>query len=151
MEVRALVVSADREAADRRVEGPVVDLPAGLDDLAWWQPILPREAVHVILVDRCIGCRGVWFDEGEMNEAIRSMKLRTAPEPPAAVVPRQSGAIGQCPRCGAGMETLQSRSAPQVEYDRCPRCGGVWFDPGEAETFGDEHVGLLALMLDEFG
>lgn len=115
------------------------------------QPVLPQEAVHVILVDRCTGCCGVWFDEGEISEAIRSMKLRTAPQPPAAVAPRHSGAIGQCPRCGAGMETLQSQSAPQVEYDRCPRCRGVWFDPGEAEAFGDEHVGLLALMLDEFG
>lgn len=116
------------------------------------QPALPEEAVQLILVDRCIGCRGVWFDEGEMTEAIERAKLRDLPPlAHATAVARPETPIGPCPRCGAVMETMPSRAAPEVEYDRCPRCRGVWFDAGEAEQFGDEHVGLLALMIDEFG
>ena len=115
------------------------------------QVVLPEEAVQLILVDRCLGCQGVWFDEGEMADAIRRTRLRDLPRLPITALVRPKTLIGPCPRCGAVMETLPSRAVPEVEYDRCPRCRGVWFDAGEAEQFGDEHVELLALMIDEFG
>lgn len=115
-------------------------------------PLLASEAVQVILVDRCLSCGGIWFDEGEMTDAIRRMKLRELPTLPQGRASKLSTSepVGPCPRCGASMKTRTSRAVPDVEYDRCRRCHGVWFDAGEAEQFGDEHVGLLALMLDEF-
>jgi len=112
---------------------------------------LPQQAEEgAILVDRCVGCRGLWFDEGEMTDAIRRMKLASTPHAPAQLK-IASGQIEDCPRCGAPMEAVQSQTLPTVEYDRCIRCRGIWFDAGEADQFGEEHAGLLALMMHEFG
>lgn len=40
-----------------------------------------------------------------------------------------------CPTCMAPMQPLflEREGAPDVQLDRCARCGGVWFDTGEAE------------------
>ena len=38
----------------------------------------------------------------------------------------------ECPKCRVGeMETVVFEG---IEVDRCPGCGGMWFDAGEAET-----------------
>lgn len=34
----------------------------------------------------------------------------------------------QCPRCSEAMEV---RREPDLHYERCPRCGGLFLDPGE--------------------
>lgn len=115
------------------------------------QPLLPEEAIDEIWIERCADCKGLWFDEGEMVEAIQSMKLQTLPGPPRDFVQQRGTRIGRCPSCGSEMETVQSQAAPAVEFDRCTECRGIWLDAGEAEQFSDEHVGLLALMLHEFG
>jgi Zn-finger nucleic acid-binding protein len=115
------------------------------------QPDLEQVA-DLIVIDRCNHCLGLWFDEGEMNRAIQGLKLRSMPElPPPREAPSTREQIGSCPRCRSEMETLESQAVDGIVYDRCTSCNGVWFDPGEAEAFSDRHVGLLALMLHEFG
>jgi Zn-finger nucleic acid-binding protein len=38
----------------------------------------------------------------------------------------------ECPKCRTGeMENVVFEG---IEVDRCPSCGGMWFDAGEAET-----------------
>jgi Zn-finger nucleic acid-binding protein len=38
----------------------------------------------------------------------------------------------ECPKCQAGeMERVLFEG---IEVDRCPGCGGIWFDAGEAEA-----------------
>ncbi len=38
----------------------------------------------------------------------------------------------ECPKCHASeMELIVFE---EIEVDRCPGCGGIWFDAGEAET-----------------
>ena len=38
----------------------------------------------------------------------------------------------ECPKCRAGkMEQVLFEG---IEVDRCPGCGGIWFDAGEAEA-----------------
>jgi Zn-finger nucleic acid-binding protein len=55
----------------------------------------------------------------------------------------------KCPACETGMVTVVIRS---VEIDRCPACGGVALDKGEAETIdalGLAHViegGVVATL-----
>jgi Zn-finger nucleic acid-binding protein len=103
------------------------------------------------MIDRCSYCDGLWFDKGEVLDAIRRAKLEELPAVPEGFRLSHNGPAGSCPRCSTTMETVVSPSAPAVEYDHCPSCEGVWFDAAEANAYGNEHVGLLALMIREFG
>ena len=84
------------------------------------------EGVHV---DFCSGCKGIWFDEGE---------LAFYTEMPVDV-PKMADAMAQgrdtglpCPRC-------QDKALVEVNYlpgehlllDVCPGCKGVFVDKGE--------------------
>ena len=40
-----------------------------------------------------------------------------------------------CPKCGA---TLTETEFHHIKIDKCPDCGGIWFDKGEIEML--EHV-----------
>jgi Zn-finger nucleic acid-binding protein len=106
--------------------------------------------MDTIWVDRCRSCGGIWFDGGEMTEALRTFSLEKMPDPPEVKLPPKDQAC-PCPRCNHVMEVTRSLSVPDVVYERCEDCGGVWFDAGEAEHFGDTDVAWLALMLHEFG
>jgi len=37
-----------------------------------------------------------------------------------------------CPVCKSRLEPLET---PNITIDRCPYCKGIWFDPGELETY----------------
>ncbi len=111
---------------------------------------LPAEAAASLRVERCMACHGHWFDGGQIADAIRRSLLHLIPPaPPAVARQRVDGPCGPCPRCGEPLQLVESQSV-ELEYDRCPRCKGIWFDPGEALRYADDHVALLALMLYEF-
>lgn len=47
-----------------------------------------------------------------------------------------------CPRCWVPM--VKERLpvfGPDIEVDRCPECGGVWFDPGELSRAVGRRLG----------
>ena len=130
--------------------GPYRSLPADAGPYRSLPDTARREASRRIVVDRCTSCNGFWFDRGEMQAAIREAKIQSSSKLLAPTLQReQLGACGPCPRCGATMEVIESQAAPEVEYDRCTGCDGIWFDAGEAEQFAGD-VGLFALMLHEF-
>jgi phage FluMu protein Com len=41
----------------------------------------------------------------------------------------------KCPKCGA---TLVETEFHHIKLDKCPECGGLWFDKGEIEML--EHI-----------
>lgn len=48
----------------------------------------------------------------------------------------------QCPRCAVALERKTVRGRV-TEIDRCPTCGGIWFDDGEiAELLGMPRSGV---------
>ncbi len=44
----------------------------------------------------------------------------------------------ECSKCGHGMEEV---TYGDVTIDRCTRCGGMWFDTGEAEKLKEKWMG----------
>ena len=38
----------------------------------------------------------------------------------------------ECPKCHTG--EMEQVVFEEIEVDRCPGCGGIWFDAGEAES-----------------
>jgi len=75
-------------------------------------------------VDLCSQCRGIWFDGGELRQAIPKAEKRPA-VPPHAV---RLEAL--CPRCD---KPLYAFPYPQtrITIEMCRKCKGLWLDGGE--------------------
>ena len=54
------------------------------------------------------------------------------------VVSRQSERI--CPECNEAMQTIVLDTQPPLEIERCEKCFGLFFDPGEVETLLESMV-----------
>jgi Zn-finger nucleic acid-binding protein len=107
-------------------------------------------------IDRCPECGGVFFDAGEFAQGLReaaaiegSQTAKTTS--PAFAAPRvlSVGEI-ECPRCAGAMAQLQSQLVPNLVYDRCERCAGLFFDKGELTPFAGAGVAACLLASGEF-
>ena len=58
----------------------------------------------------------------------------------------------RCPKCG---QELKEERYHRIQVDRCTRCGGIWFDAGEAESLLDREPsamqGFFGDLLKGFG
>ena len=75
-----------------------------------------------------------WFKQNEAAMIESARKKREAAEQAQkseAAETRRQAHWHKCPKCGADMrvETIAS-----VEVEKCPDCGGIFFDRGELET-----------------
>jgi Zn-finger nucleic acid-binding protein len=53
----------------------------------------------------------------------------------------------KCPKCG---NELAHFSMSGVELDRCTKCGGIWFDPGELDDLLEEHWSVMKEVFGTF-
>ena len=85
---------------------------------------------HEIEVDWCPECRGIWFDEGELELLGERGGMLISP----ASLFEAGGRPGdrRCPRCSDKMEVLDAAESDgrRVEVDRCVK-HGLWLDRGE--------------------
>ena len=54
----------------------------------------------------------------------------------------------KCPKCGADLEEIEM---DHIMVDKCPGCGGIFFDKGELELMLKAHRGLVPRIMDMFG
>jgi len=90
---------------------------------------------HNIELDYCTGCKGVWFDSGELELLLKSHGLEEATmfldnilDSPGAI---SSEKKRKCPICGHKMKKTTIGEQPQILIDVCDREHGLWFDGGE--------------------
>jgi len=83
-----------------------------------------HDSARVVTLDRCPKCKGIWFDEDELN------KLFESASKDLSILPGAQKTDKQCPNCGRMLYEFQY---PQtlVKVDMCRKCDGVWLDPGE--------------------
>ena len=93
--------------------------------------------VRGTLLDHCVPCNAIWLDGGELESLERgrgtdadalAAQRRAETESEAA---RVVEVLDLCPRC---QRALELAFIGAVEVDRCPRCGGMFFDQGELQT-----------------
>jgi Zn-finger nucleic acid-binding protein len=92
-------------------------------------------------VDRCTGCRGLWFDALEDqdvrgSDAADSLDAPAAGPTPTAVKP---GTI-ECPRCKVRMFQMVDRMGRRIQYESCPQCYGKFLDAGEFKALEPRGV-----------
>ena len=106
------------------------------------QPLIVVER-DGIEVDWCLACKGLWFDDGELELLAEKTGRTLDPED----VGRESAgshaeALRRCPRCDKKMEKALVGRRDPVLVDRCER-HGVWLDAGE--------LGSIVAQLDAAG
>ena len=102
---------------------------------------MEKVAYEGIEVDRCTGCRGIWFDmlEHEHLKAIEGSESIDIGDPE---VGHDNDMISRidCPACGAGMIRMVDNKQPHIRYEACTTCYGVYFDAGEFKDFKEETI-----------
>jgi Zn-finger nucleic acid-binding protein len=85
-------------------------------------------------IDFCKQCKGLWFDDKEIREFIKSKKFNKIflPEVLSSITSQVTVSISTsqraCPRC---LVTMEQRIHCGVEFDFCMKCKGIWLDDGE--------------------
>ena len=85
-----------------------------------------------VTLDFCGGCKGIWFDKGEVGQYFELS--RDLPE--LGEENREERPSGMSCPCCQGSQLTQMRYAPPyaLVVDRCADCGGMWFDKGEVHV-----------------
>ena len=101
-----------------------------------------------IEVDRCLCCKGIWFDslEAEKLKAIKgSESLLDIGDPKTGTQLDQITEFINCLRCGTRMTRMVDIDQHCIWYEKCPVCHGVWLDAGEFKNFKDnfKRPGIL--------
>jgi len=85
-----------------------------------------------IEVDRCSGCRGIWFDMLEREHLARlerSEQIDTG-DPKVAARFNEIERI-DCPLCSTPMIRMVDAVQHHIWYEACKTCNGVFLDAGE--------------------
>jgi Zn-finger nucleic acid-binding protein len=114
-----------------------------------------------IELDYCTGCKGVWFDSGELELILKlhgleevKMFLDNIFDSPEAI---SSEKKRRCPICGHKMKKANIGEEPQILIDVCGKEHGLWFDggevaqlirctPGEQLTKGDSREQVIGFL-----
>lgn len=102
-------------------------------------PVCKRDMIvveyHNIELDYCTGCKGVWFDSGELELLLKSSSLKeTKPVLDSILHSREavsSEKKRRCPICGHKMKKVAAGEKPEILIDVCGEEHGLWFDWGE--------------------
>lgn len=102
-------------------------------------PVCKRDMIVVeyrdIELDYCSGCKGVWFDSGELELLLESHGLEGTKAFLDGILAGQEAVSSEkkrtCPICGHKMRKAEIGQQPGVLIDVCRDEHGLWFDGGE--------------------
>jgi uncharacterized protein len=112
------------------------------------------QELHQVEVDHCLGCHGIWLDQGELemllagddqqDPLIASFKVAVTHEKPR-----------KCPICKNQMEKLHAGDDRNlVMIDQCSKKHGIWFDAGELhhllESSETPETKIISLLKEMF-
>jgi Zn-finger nucleic acid-binding protein len=77
-----------------------------------------------LTVDYCPRCKGIWFDGGELNQAMAEADRHLQ-------IPRNAVRLqAPCPTCSKPLYAFPYPGT-RVAIEMCRRCRGLWLDAGE--------------------
>ena len=84
-------------------------------------------------IDRCTSCLGIWLNVNEFDKLHKDDWLAEYIDKGSARMGRKTNEIKEidCPECGTPMKSEVDENQPHIEYERCPKDCGVFFDAGE--------------------
>jgi Zn-finger nucleic acid-binding protein len=105
--------------------------------------------VESIEIDRCVACKGIWFDLNE-QEALKSAKgAHKADIGHQAIGEYYNKITGVlCPKCDVEMKTETVKKGVSIQFETCPKCHGAFFDAGEFREFSEPTI--IEFLVDLF-
>ncbi|MGB0692857.1 MAG: zf-TFIIB domain-containing protein [Pseudomonadales bacterium] len=93
-----------------------------------------------VTIDRCMSCRGIWFDIGEA-ELLKDKWMADFIDDGDPAVGREHNEIRDinCPRCGKKMAELNDPVQTHIQYEACDE-HGLYFDAGEFTDYKYETL-----------
>lgn len=94
-----------------------------------------------IEIDRCLGCRGLWFDmlEKEDLQQIEGSESIDIGNEQVGKASRDRQDI-DCPVCKTEMLPMVDKDQFHIRYESCPICYGTFFDAGEFRDLKEHTV-----------
>ena len=98
--------------------------------------------IEDVLLERCVQCAGLWFDNDEIYEVLdRRPALRKIEK---TIPPAESAEPDMpCPRCVEvrlrKLDLNENGNRSGAIY-RCASCSGTWMDRGELNTLEDPSI-----------
>ena len=96
---------------------------------------MTQETYRGVVLDLCTGCRGVWFDRGELeahNSAEGSTALSTVAGLDRGFEPTGESTHQKCPRCER--DILRTGTVGRQCVMRCTSCGGLFLPLADTNT-----------------
>ncbi|MBI4662376.1 MAG: zf-TFIIB domain-containing protein [Verrucomicrobia bacterium] len=107
------------------------------------QSTMEKAVYQGIEVERCTGCKGIWFDELERDDLLRlegSEILDTG----SAKIGKEFNKVDRlvCPACAGTGHMLRMVHPKQshIWFECCKVCGGIFLDAGEFRDLKDETI-----------
>ena len=102
---------------------------------------MEKVSFNEIEVDRCVGCRGIWFDmlEKEKLKTLPHSEMIDSGDPKIGKIFNETQRI-DCPRCQTRMIAMVDPEHPQVHFESCTICYGAFFDAGEFKHYKKETL-----------
>lgn len=96
---------------------------------------MKRDCEPDISVDKCLRCRGVFLDRGELNVLATGAAGDIEYSPVDAPLYAERFPVRDCPKCaGSRMRKVRLLRIPDLVFDLCPECSGFYLDRGECEA-----------------
>jgi Zn-finger nucleic acid-binding protein len=89
------------------------------------------------------GCKGIWFDQGELRMLDQKNEGAGAALEVALRCPRNNdGKRGPiiCPKCSIPLHTHKYKRDQEVNVDECYSCGGFFLDSGELTEIRNNYM-----------
>ena len=94
-----------------------------------------------ITVDRCLECRGLWFDMLEKEDLVKIEGSEIIDIGDEQVGDQYSNVQDiDCPVCSVAMIPMVDKDQFHIKYESCPICYGTFFDAGEFRDLKEHTV-----------
>ena len=94
-----------------------------------------------IEVDRCSSCGGLWFDMLE-KEDLKALKGAEAIDTGGRSTGAKFNKVADvdCPVCHVKMIRMVDKDQPNIWFESCTSCYGVFFDAGEFRDYKSSNI-----------
>jgi Zn-finger nucleic acid-binding protein len=96
-------------------------------------------ALEGSVIRSCVTCHGFWVPPAALAEPDVVQRLKERDLHPAHPL-EQDHRTGVCPEGHGLLRRARASNDDPYFIERCARCGGLWFDPGEWSRLADANL-----------
>ena len=92
-------------------------------------------------VDKCIECKGIWFDAMELEELIKMQGSEIIDTNDKKLRKKYNNIESiKCPKCSMLMINMVDLDQPHIWYEQCNKCAGIFLDAGEFKDLKENTI-----------